>query len=187
MRRKLCFIRFEAKFDEGTADTHMREKLQAELPAIYNRVYAAYLELRKREELCGQDAIRLSCDQPEIIKEFTVFADPIKDFWLTVKEEYLSRREIRKPDVFDEFKKFAERNNIDLIREGIREKTFQTKFYAVLNEDSGISANYSQRKIKEGRYYCYTIQQSQEASLNASEEESNAPEIIETSAAPVPE
>ena len=187
MRRKLCFIRFEAKFDEGTADTHMREKLQAELPAIYNRVYAAYLELRKREELCGQDAIRLSCDQPELIKEFTVFADPIKDFWLTVKEEYLSRREIPKPAVFDEFKKFAERNNIDLIREGIREKTFQTKFYAVLNEDSGISANYSQRKNKEGRYYCYTIQQSQEASLNASEEESNAPEIIETAAAPVPE
>lgn len=187
MRRKLCFVRFEAKFDEGTADTHMRQKLQAELPAIYNRVYRAYQELRKREELCGQDAIRLSCDQPELVKEFTVFADPIKDFWLTVKEAYLSSREIPKPAAFDDFKRFAERNNIDLIREGIREKTFQTKFFAVLNEDSTISANYSQRKNKEGRYYCYTMQAKPEAEENTPEEDSNAPESVQTAPAPVPE
>ena len=188
MRRKLCFVRFEAKFDEGNADTHMREKLQAELPAIYNKVYAAYQELRKREELCGQDAIRLSCDQPALISAFSVFADPVRDFWHTKKEEYLSRGEIKKPEVYEDFKNFAERNNIDLIRAGIREKTFQTKFFAVLNEDSAVSANYSQRKTKEGRYYCYTIQQRPEALAYEPEadctapvpDESTQPEVTQT-------
>ena len=188
MRRKLCFVRFEAKFDSGRADTSMREKLQEELPAIYNRVYRAYLELLKREAVCGQDAIRLSCDQPELIDAFTVFADPIRDFWRTVKEDYLSRGEIKKPEVYEDFKNFAERNNIDLIRAGIREKTFQTKFFAVLNEDSAVSANYSQRKTKEGRYYCYTIQQRPEALAYEPEadctapvpDESTQPEVTQT-------
>lgn len=176
MRRKLCFVRFEAKFDEGTADTHILQKLQAELPAIYNKVYEAYQELRKREERLGQDAIRLSCDQPDLITEFTVFADPVRDFWHTVKEEYLSHGEIKKPDVFIDFKNFAKHNNIDLIKLGIREKTFQTKFFAVLNEDSAISANYSQKKSKEGRIYYYSIKQKPDALNHEPEENSTPPE-----------
>lgn len=191
MKRKLCFVRFEAKFDEGSADTHMCQKLQAELPAIYNRVYRAYQELRKREELCGQDAIRLSCDQPRLLKAFTVYADPIKDFWFTVKEEYLSRGEIRKPDVYTNFTEFAKRNNIDLIREGIREKTFHAKFFAVLSEDSTISADNSLRRREEEdnkkQVYYYTIKQKPEASENTPEEEGNAPDSVQTAPAPVPE
>ena len=179
MRRKLCFIRFEAKFDEGTADTHMRDKLQAELPAIYNRFYRAYQELRKREELCGQDAIRLSCDQPGLMKAFTVFADPVRDFWRTVKEKYLSSGEIRKPEVYEDFRHFAERNNIDLVREGMREKTFHAKFFAVLREDSDISADNSLRR-REGeggkiQVYYYSIKQKPEASAPMKETEEKAP------------
>ena len=163
MRRKLCFVRFEAKFDAGTADTHILEKLQDELPAIYNRVYRAYQELRKREAVNGQDAIRLSCDQPELVEEFSVFADPIRDFWRTVKEDYLSRGEIRKQEVYEDFKRFAEHNNIDLVRMGIRDKTFQEKFFSVLNEDSTISASNKLRRRESDnstkQVYYYTIRE----------------------------
>ncbi len=101
--------------------------------------------------------------------------------------KFYRRGKFQNPAAFDDFKRFAERNNIDLIREGIREKTFQTKFFAVLNEDSTISANYSQRKNKEGRYYCYTMQAKPEAEENTPEEDSNAPESVQTAPAPVPE
>ena len=182
MRRKLMFCRFEARFDNGIADTHMREKLQAELPAIYNRIYSAYLALVKREAERGQNAIHPSCDQEEILREFSMYADPISDFWRTVRDDYLSRKEISKPEAFTDFKRFAERNNIDLMREGIRERTFHAKFFAILREDTGISAdNNLRRRDEEGRTYYYTMSRKHEPEKN---NENTAPEPPEDTAPP---
>ena len=103
LRRRLMFCRFANDFTHNP-DTKMNEKLRAELPGIFNKVYRAYLELRKR------GFIRPCVDQDEFIAQFSFTNNPVAEFWEENEGEYLSGGEVRKSKVFDAFKQFCERN-----------------------------------------------------------------------------
>ena len=101
--RRLMFCKFANNFSNNP-DTKMNEKLRAELPGIFNKVYRAYLELRKR------GFIRPCVDQAEFMAQFSLTNNPVVEFWEENEGEYLSSSEIRKSKIFDAFKQFCERN-----------------------------------------------------------------------------
>lgn len=108
MRRRLKFCKFANDFT-GREDTQLGEKLKAELPGIFNKMFKAYKALLEREKKFGNRAIRPCIDQSEFISEFTQTVSAVAAFWAEHKEEFIGR-EIAKDKLFDDFKEFCERD-----------------------------------------------------------------------------
>ncbi|MBQ9628341.1 MAG: toprim domain-containing protein [Synergistaceae bacterium] len=130
MRRKLMFCKFENNFT-GHEDTHLEEKLIAELPGIFNKMFRAYKALLEREKELRRNAIRACCDNDELMTEFNQIANPVAAFWSEHKDNYLRQGEIKKSKIFDDFKAFCERNG----RFAGDERQFHKKFKRVASDD----------------------------------------------------
>ena len=105
------FCNFTADFTD-CADTSLPAKLKAELPGIFNRAYRAYKALLERMKTQGTKAIRESIDQKERITEFRHIVDPVSSFWNECGDEYIERGQAPTANVFDDFRKFCERNSL---------------------------------------------------------------------------
>ncbi len=108
-RRRLMFCLFTQCFS-GKADINLESKLKAELPGIFNRVYRAYKALKERIKTHGDNAIRPSIDQPEIMRKFENINNPVAAFWTEYGEDYCTRREVLKEEIYSNFKEFCENN-----------------------------------------------------------------------------
>ena len=149
LRRKLMFIRFAHDFT-GNEDTHLTEKLKAELPGIFNKMCRAYKALLEREKELGNRAIRPCIDQEEFMSEFTQTVSPVAAFWAERKEEYIGR-EVKKATIFDDFKEYCERNG----RFAGAENSFYRSLLRVACDD-GITIE-NNIKHKEGEKQVYYI------------------------------
>ena len=109
MRRRLMFCRFANCF-KGRENVNLKKQLISELPGIFNKMYRAYKALLERENELGSSAIRTCIDNDELMNEFNQTANPVAAFWNEFKNEYLSRGELPKAKIFDDFKAFCERN-----------------------------------------------------------------------------
>lgn len=174
MRRRLMFCRFANDFT-GREDTHLREKLIAELPGIFNKMYRAYKALLEREKELGNRAIRPCIDQTEFISEFSQAVSAVAAFWAEHKEELIGR-EVKKADIFDQFKEYCERNG----RFSGAENSFHRKLKnAAENDGITIEGNI---KHKEGNKQVYYMRFNPPADDGA-----KAPETPETTATNEPE
>ncbi len=126
-RRRLMFCAFTQRFT-GKADIYLEDKLKAELSGIFNRVYRAYKTLRERMKTYGDNSIRQSIDQRELMNEFQSVSNPIYTFWLEYRESYYSMKKILKSAVFNDFKAFCERNSLF----AGEERTFNATFFKTL-------------------------------------------------------
>ena len=133
MRRRLMFCKFAHDFT-GHEDTCLIDKLKAELPGIFNKMYKAYKALLEREKELGNRAIRPCIDQEEFMSDFSQAVSPVAAFWAERKEEYMSCREVKKSEIFDDFKAFCERNS----RYAGSESNFHKNLKRLANDD-GIS------------------------------------------------
>ncbi len=112
LERRLIFLKFENCFLDK-ADTHLNEKLVAELPGFFNWVYEGYKALREREKTDGLNAIRLSCDQAEFMKKLKEISNPVVNFWDEYGDDYLSRNEpIMTSEIYECFVDYCKRRNI---------------------------------------------------------------------------
>ena len=149
LRRKLLFIRFAHDFT-GHEDTHLEEKLKAELPGIFNKMYRAHKALLEREKELSNRAIRPCIDQEEFMSVFSQTASPVVAFWTERKEEYIGR-EVKKANIFDDFKEYCERNG----RFAGAENSFHRSLKQVASDD-GITIE-SNIRHKEGEKQVYYI------------------------------
>lgn len=149
MRRRLMFCRFANSF-EGRENTKLKKQLTAELPGIFNRMYRAYKKLIEREKEFGSRAIRPCIDNDEFITEFTQIANPVAAFWADFKDEYISRGEVKKSDIFDAFRAFCERNS----RYAGDERIFYKNLKKVANDDGITIKDTRHREEKKQIYYC---------------------------------
>ena len=111
MRRRLMFCKFEACF-RGRADIHLLDKLKAELPGIFNRVYRAYQALLEREKTKNNNAIRETVDQNACMATFNYIANSVAAFWAEYGESYIASREVLKAQVFEDFTEYCRRNSL---------------------------------------------------------------------------
>ena len=111
MRRRLMFCKFTACF-KGRADIHLLDKLKAELPGIFNRVYRAYQALLEREKTEGNNAIRETVDQNACLATFNYIANPVAAFWNEYGEGYIAHHEVLKATVFDDYAEYCRRNSL---------------------------------------------------------------------------
>ena len=158
MRRRLMFCKFAACF-KGTADTGLLDKLKAELPGIFNRVYRAYQALREREKTQGNNAIRATIDQNAYISEFTNIANPVAAFWNDQGEEYLARNEVANDELFEAFREFCEWNRIPA---GYK-NTFHSNLKKVLQE-AGIAFSNTRHREGDKQPYYYVFPKAQSTS-----------------------
>ena len=150
MRRKLMFCKFENNFT-GHEDTHLEEKLIAELPGIFNKMFRAYKALIEREKELRRNAIRACCDNNELMNEFHRIANPVAAFWAEFKDDFLSRGKIKKSEIYDAYIAFCQRNG--------KSAEYRDVFYERLKKvtsDDGITIQ-DKRHRENGMqpHYCY--------------------------------
>lgn len=155
MRRKLMFCKFENNFT-GHEDTHLEEKLIAELPGIFNKMYRAYKALLEREKKLRRDAIRACCDNSELIADFSQTANPIAAFWNEFKDdylssdEYLSRGEAKKSDIYNAYVAFCQHYG----KSAEYRDVFYERFIKVVSDDGITIKDTRHREGKKQIYYC---------------------------------
>ena len=152
-KRRLVFCKFEASF-LGIADYSLPQRLKAELPGIFNRVYRNYKAMLIRERENGNEAIRLCVDQEEFLSEFKVIADPVATFWDEYSLDILPEGEILKSQVFELYAQFCERNS----RFAGVEEVFHTRLQKILR-DKNITFEITQHRENgtRKRYYQFII------------------------------
>lgn len=175
MRRRLKFCKFANDFT-GREDTHLREKLKAELPGIFNKMFQAYKALLEREKELGNKAIRPCIDQEEYMSEFSQTVSPVAAFWAEHKEEYIGR-EVKKAKIFDNFKEYCERNG----RFAGAENSFYRSLLRVACDD-GITIK-NNIKHKEGEKQFYYIRFNPPADAEPIVHETTAQQMNETETA----
>ena len=158
LSRRLMFCKFVADFKQNP-DINLEAELKKELPGIFNRVYRAYLSLIEKTAKKQAVIISPTIDQSEFISEFTSIANPAAAFWEAVGEDYLSRGEVMKAEVFHDFKTYCTQNSIDISRLGISDRTFHSSFFSYLRE-LNIPVNNTHRKRniqtkKQDYYYLF--------------------------------
>ena len=72
--RRICFIDFPCHFEGENADINLEQKLEAELPGIFNWAYEGYKRLQ------GQKHFTETPEQAEMMKEFTQLTEPVIAF-----------------------------------------------------------------------------------------------------------
>ena len=151
MKRRLMFCSFKACF-KNCADGHLLDKLKAELPGIFNRVYRAYKALLDREQTQGSNAIRPSIDQLELIGEFVNITNPVSAFWQEHGQEFIERREVPKAEVFDAYREFCERNGLFPGLEMPFHKSLQKVF-----DEKGVTWDFTRHRENGKQTYYYTL------------------------------
>lgn len=148
MRERLMFCHFANCFS-GRENVKLKEQLLLELPGIFNRMYRAYKALIERENDFGCGAIRPCIDQKDFLSEFVQTSNPVAAFWNEHKDDYLNR-EIKKIEIFDDFKAFCERNG----KYTGDERVFFKNLKKVVS-DNGINIDEIRHREGEIRpYYC---------------------------------
>ena len=159
LSRRLMFCSFPVSF-RGKPDTALTASLMAERSGIFNRIYRAYRELRRRAAQGEAVIIPCTIDQPDLLGEFTSIANPIAAFWEEAGEGYLERQKVSKQEVFMDFKAFCTSSGINMLRFGITEKGFHTSFFSHLRS-IGVNVNNTHRKRnaetgKQDYYYMFS-------------------------------
>lgn len=151
-RRRLMFCLFTQCFS-GKADINLESKLKAELPGIFNRVYQAYKALKERMKTHGDNAIRPSIDQPEIMRKFENINNPVAAFWTEYGEDYCARREVPKSEVYSNFKEFCERNGMHAGFDNVFHSNLQTYL-----KENGIKPHITRHREQDnGQPYYYVF------------------------------
>ena len=166
MKERLMFCRFANCF-KGRENTGLKKQLITELPGIFNRMYRAYKALLEREKELGCGAIRPCIDQSEFIREFTEIANPVAVFWAEHKDEYLSRGEVKKAEIFDAYRAFCEHNGYKVfIERSDNEKGIAGVFHGALKRvaaDDGVTI--TDTRHKEGNAQPYYSKFSSQANI----------------------
>ena len=152
MRRRLMFCKFTACF-RGRADIHLLDKLKAELPGIFNRVYRAYQALLEREKTEGNNAIRETVDQNVCLATFNYIANPVAAFWNEYGEGYIAHHEVLKATVFDDYAEYCRRNSLLAGTENKFHESLQ-KILGVKGKDWDITRH--KENGKQPYYYVFT-------------------------------